>query len=70
MTSLLKGAASIIPLSRSRTPVRMKGLKSGTGTLPAFPDDSEGRLVFDLAPNAVARRPARPAAMFLPVCAA
>ena len=68
--SLLKGAASIIPLPLRRAPVRMKALKTGTGNLPAVPDASEGRLAFDLAPNAVTRRPARPAAMLLPACRA
>ena len=60
---LSKGAASINPLPLRATAGTIKALKWGTGTVKCRadppPDASEGRLGFDLAPNAVTRRPVR-----------
>ena len=49
----------------------MKPLKGGPGAAnlalrTGIPDASEGRLVFDLAPNAATRWPPRPAAVTIP----
>jgi hypothetical protein len=69
MSSFLMGAAkhNSVARPRSRAYNEIVEKEDGTGQWSAdpLPNASEGRLEFDLAPNAVTRRPVRPAVPFL-----